>query len=147
MATVMATATGSEREVLESWLDFHRGVVVRKVAGLTMSSARARLVPSPTTLAGLLRHLAVTEQEWFQQVLSGQPARREEAPKEPRHSWVVGEDDTVADLVAAYAEECQRSRAAAAAHELDDAVRPPTQRFTLPVTDGRAVLDQPLLNW
>lgn len=125
MATVMATATGSEREVFESWLDFHRGVVVRKVAGLRMSSARAGLVPSQTTLAGLLRHLTVTEREWFQQVLSGKPARRSDSPKEPGHSWVVGEDDTVAELIAAYAEECQRSRAAATAHELDDAVPHP----------------------
>ncbi len=90
----MATGTASEREVLESWLDFHRGVAVRKVADLTMSSAQTRLVRSQTTLAGLLHHLAVTEREWFQQILSGQPARPDEAPEDPDTSWVVGEDDT-----------------------------------------------------
>jgi len=69
----MATGTASEREVLESWLDFHRGVAVRKVADLTMSNAQTRLVPSQSTLAGLLHHLAATEHEWFQEVL---PANR-----------------------------------------------------------------------
>jgi hypothetical protein len=118
----MATGTASEREVLESWLDCHRGVVVRKVADLTTSTARTGLVPSQTTLAGLLRHMAVTEREWFQQVLSGRPAQPGEAPGDPDTSWVVGEDDTVADLVAAYEQECQRSRSAAAARELEDAV-------------------------
>lgn len=121
----MATGTASEREVLESWLDFHRGVAVRKVADLTMSNAQTRLVPSQSTLAGLLHHLAATEHEWFQEVLSGQPAWPGDAPEEPDTSWVVGEDDTVADLVAAYEQKCQRSRADAAAHELDDAVPHP----------------------
>jgi len=124
-ASPMATGTASEREVLESFLDFHRGVVVRKVADLATSSAQTGLVPSQTTLAGLLRHLAVTEREWFQQVLSGRPARQGEAPEDPDTSWVVGEDDTVADLIAAYEQECQQSRAAAAARELDDAVPHP----------------------
>jgi uncharacterized damage-inducible protein DinB len=121
----VTTGVASEREVLASFLDFHRGVVVRKVADLSISAAHARHVPSDTTLAGLLRHLAVTERQWFQQVLSGHQAPAGEGPDDPDASWSVGAQDTVADLVAAYQLECERSRAAAAAHDLDQAVPHP----------------------
>jgi uncharacterized damage-inducible protein DinB len=121
----VTTGTASEREVLASLLDFHRGVVARKVADLSTSAARARLVPSDTTLAGLLRHLAVTERQWFQQVLSGHPAPAGEGRADPDTSWSLSEQDTVADLVEAYQQECERSRVAAAAHDLDHAVPHP----------------------
>ena len=105
----VTTGTASEREVLASLLDFHRGVVVRKVADLSILAARARLVPSDTTLAGLLSHLAVTERQWFQQVLSGHPAPVGEGRADPDTSWSIGEQDTVADLIEAYRQECERS--------------------------------------
>ncbi len=119
------TGVASERDVLASFLDFHRGVVVRKVTDLSMPVARARLVPSDTTLAGLLRHLAVTERQWFQQVLSDHPAPTGEGAGDPDTSWLLSEEETVTDLVTAYEQECERSRAAAAAYELDHAVPHP----------------------
>ena len=121
----MATATGSEREVLASFLDFHRSVVVRKVADLPLDAAQRRLVPSETTLAGLLRHLAVTEREWFQHVLGGQQDSSSNPEVAPDSSWVLNQHDTVEELVAAYERECECSRASAAAHHLDDAVAHP----------------------
>ena len=45
-------AAGTEREVLEAFLDFHREVLVRKVSGASELAARDRRVPSKTTLAG-----------------------------------------------------------------------------------------------
>jgi len=121
----MATGTGSEREVLEAFLDFHRGVVSRKVADLPAHAAQRRLVSSQTTLAGLLRHLAVTERQWFQHVLAGHSSPPGEGDSDPDSSWVVSEPDSVEELVAAYERECERSRAAATAHQLDHAVAHP----------------------
>ena len=114
-----------EREVLASFLDFHREVLVRKVAGLSLPAARDRLVPSDTTLAGLLRHLAVTERQWFQQVLSGQPAPPGEGADDPDVSWVVTDEDTLGSLVEQYQQECQRSREAAATLDLGHVVPHP----------------------
>ncbi len=121
----MATATGSEREVLEAFLDFHRTVAARKVADLPTAAAQRRLVSSQTTLAGPLRHLAVTERQWFQHVLAGHPSPPGEGDTDPDSSWVVTEHDSVEELVAAYERECKRSRAAATTHQLDDAVAHP----------------------
>ncbi len=60
-SSAITTGVGSEREILESFLDFHRAAVVGKVADLPKSAARTRLVPSQTTLAGLLHHLTTVE--------------------------------------------------------------------------------------
>ncbi len=51
-------STGSEREVLETFLDMYRDIVVRTVTGVSTEAALRRLVPSATTLAGLVKHLA-----------------------------------------------------------------------------------------
>lgn len=117
--------TASEREILDSWLDFHRNVVVGKVADLSADDAGRRHVPSQTTLAGLLRHLAVSEREWFQQTVAGAPPAPGEAPGDPDTSWDVDGDEGLQALVQAYQDECARSRAAVAGHDLDEVVRHP----------------------
>jgi uncharacterized damage-inducible protein DinB len=125
----MLVTTGSEREILDAWLDFHRAVVVGKVTGVEAAAASQRHVPSQTTLAGLLKHMAVTEREWFQQTLAGRPPEPGEAPGDPDTSWDIDEnaDDgpDLPALVQAYEAECARSRAVTAEHELDDVVRHP----------------------
>jgi uncharacterized damage-inducible protein DinB len=118
----MTVTTGSEREVLEAWLDFHRDVVVRKVADLDLAAAAARHVPSETTLAGLLRHLVKAEREWFQEVLLGIPPLPGQGPHDADTSWHIRDEDTIPALVEAYQQECARSRAVAAEVELDAVV-------------------------
>jgi hypothetical protein len=105
-----------EREVLGEFLDFQRGLLVRKVSGLREEEARRRLVPSETTLAGLPWHLAAVEDNWFGRVLA-----REAPPREGEDdTWAVPADVPVAELVAAYERACARSREIAAAYALDD---------------------------
>ena len=69
-------AAGTERVVLEAFLDFHRDVLVRKVSGVSELEARHRRVPSKTTLAGLVKHMTGVERGWFQRVLAGGPRPR-----------------------------------------------------------------------
>ena len=65
--------TGDERAVLDSFLDFHRAVLLRKLRGLSDADARRRLVPSATTLAGLVKHLTMVERNWFPTLLAPEP--------------------------------------------------------------------------
>ncbi|WIX98941.1 DinB family protein [Amycolatopsis mongoliensis] len=116
-------AAGGEREVLETFLDLYRGIVVRKVAGLSAEAACRRLVPSPTTLAGLVRHLASVEREWFLGVLDGRPAA--EAGVRDDDGWTVDAVTDVDDLVADYERACAESRRVAARFALDDTVPMP----------------------
>ncbi|WP_017558345.1 DinB family protein [Nocardiopsis baichengensis] len=128
------SAAGGEREVLEAFLDAMRQAVLDKAAGLSEQDARRRLVPSRTTLAGLLRHLALVEVNWFQHLLGGRPAEELglEGLAEEGATWRLEPGDTVASLSEAYRAACAESRRTAAGFALDDAVpHPDLGRVTL----------------
>ncbi|MFF3869587.1 DinB family protein [Micromonospora sp. NPDC001898] len=118
--------TGDERAVLESFLDFHRATVTRKLRGLSDADARRRLVPSLTTLAGLVKHLTLVERNWFPYLLAPEPG---DVPptteEEAAASFTLDDADTVQSLLAGYERACARSRAVAARFDLDHVVPHP----------------------
>ena len=118
-------ATGSEREVLEAFLDFHRGVVVRKLRGVSEADARRRLVPSETTLVGIVRHLAGVESDWFRRRLDGQPIERLTGSGDNDESWAVSDDETVEGVITRYQWACDQSREVASRYALEDSVPHP----------------------
>ncbi|MGK5742086.1 DinB family protein [Micromonospora sp. URMC 103] len=125
LAPVLAR-TGDERAVLEAFLDFHRSVVLRKVRGLSDTDASRRLVPSATTLAGLVKHLTMVEHNWFPVLLEpgpGEVFRTGEADGDA--SFTVTAEDTVDGLVADYERACARSREVARRYDLDHVVPQP----------------------
>jgi len=84
-------AVAPERETLEGFLEYHRKVISGKLRGLSEEDARRRLVPSLTTMLGLVSHAAAVERNWFQHYLGGKP--REEITGNSRGdapSWDVG---------------------------------------------------------
>jgi uncharacterized damage-inducible protein DinB len=66
-------AVAGERETLEGFLEYHRKALSGKLRGLSEEDARRRLVPSLTTMLGLVRHAAAVERNWFQHYLGGKP--------------------------------------------------------------------------
>ena len=69
---------GGERELLQGFLDFHRGTLLWKTSGLTGEQlVRASTEPSTMSLLGLIRHLAEVERYWFQMCLAGRPLQLE----------------------------------------------------------------------
>ncbi|SBT45395.1 DinB family protein [Micromonospora auratinigra] len=118
--------TGDERAVLESFLDFHRATVLRKARGLPHSDASRRLVPSLTTLAGLLKHLALIERNWFPVLFTPQPGDVYlTSGADAEASFALAPEETVDGLAAAYEAACARSRAVAARFDLDHVVPHP----------------------
>lgn len=109
---------GDERTVLEGFLEQYRAIVVRKVSGIDDETARSALVPSGTTLSGLVRHLRWMEEAWFVEVLAGGP-RPQWRDTDPQRQFAPG-TEPMAELVRDYQDTCERSRRIAAAHELDD---------------------------
>jgi hypothetical protein len=122
-------AVADERTTLETFLDHYRAVVVAKARGVSEEDARRRLVPSATTLAGLLKHLQRVEASWFLHRLDQQPEAA--VPQlawlgdEPDGDFQLRPDDTVASLVTAYEAQCERSRETAARYHLDQVVPHP----------------------
>ncbi|HJP73423.1 MAG TPA: DinB family protein [Pseudonocardiaceae bacterium] len=122
-----AIATGSERQVLDEFLNYYRQIIKRKVHGVAEDKARQRLVGSLTTLAGLLKHLAAVEREWFQHTLGQLSAEQIGAifDGQADAGWQVAEDETVPGLIAEYEQACARSREIAAQFDLDHQVPHP----------------------
>ena len=90
----------------------------RKAAGLSAEEAQRSFVPSATTIAGLLKHLAIVEYIWFEQILAQQPSPL----PDPDATYAVGAEESVEELIAAYDAACARSREIAAKFELDHLV-------------------------
>ena len=60
--------TGSERVMLQAFLDWHRATLLYKCQGLTGEQLAERSVPpSDLSLLGLVRHMTRVERAWFRQ--------------------------------------------------------------------------------
>ncbi|HJP80685.1 MAG TPA: DinB family protein [Pseudonocardiaceae bacterium] len=113
-------STGPEREQLELGLDRNRAELINTVRGLPEAAARRRLVPSLTTPIGLIKHAAVAERIWFQHVLAGLPENECDGGTTPGDpSFIVGDTETVAGVIAEFERASRRSRAIAAEFDLD----------------------------
>lgn len=113
------STTEGERAQLDRFLDEARAEVVATLTGLSEAEARERLVPSLTTLLGLVTHLTFVEQVWFQVVLAGRSRAELGLPAAVDPSFVPAPQDTVATVLAEYARTCARSRETVAAYDLD----------------------------
>ncbi len=123
---------GTERETLAGLLDFLRATVINKVAGLTDEQAfRAPLPPSTLTPGGVVKHLAGTERFWFSIDFAGADLPWPWPEDDPHGNFPIAPGDTLARIVAEYAEECQRSRRAIADAGLDDLARGKDMHFNL----------------
>lgn len=119
---------GDERETLCAFLDYQRQTLLMKVAGLSDKEAGQQLLLTPTSLMGLVRHLAEVERWWFRITFAGEPIGLRYCGDDPERDWNVVPGDSLADAVAAYEEECEASRAVVAtASSLDDVAQATTR--------------------
>ncbi len=83
-----------ERETLLEFLDYLRESVILKVEDLDEDSARRSMVPTGTSLLGLVKHLTGVEVAWFQFAFAGLD------PQIPPEA--IESNDTVATAVLSY---------------------------------------------
>ena len=115
-----------ERATLEAFLDDYRDIMVRKVSGLSDDDARRTLVPSPTTVGGLVKHLRWAEYGWFEQLLQ---EHSDDNRRAHERSWEFDfrPEESLPTLLAEYQTQCDESRRIAAQYPLDHEV--PHRRF------------------
>ena len=106
----------------EVFLDEHRAALQACLDGLTEEQARRRLVPSETTLLGLVKHATFVEKVWFDEAISRRTRAEIGIPATPDESFTLEEADTVATVQRAHREACESSRRAASPLGLDDLV-------------------------
>jgi hypothetical protein len=110
------------RAQLDGFVDHHRRALHDCLEGLTEEEVRRRLVPSLTTLLGLVKHATFVEQVWFDEAFTGRTRAEIGIPETVDESFAVTDDDTISSVQARYAAACAASRAAASAYDLDDVV-------------------------
>jgi len=110
------------RTQFEVFLDEHRRELNRCLDGLTEEQARRSLVPSRTTLLGLVKHAAFVEKVWFDEAVTGRSRAEIGIPATPDESFILHDDDTIATVQRAHREACRASRRATSSLELDDIV-------------------------
>ena len=117
-----AVWTNDLRTRLEELLDEYRSSLHDCLDGLSDDEARQRLVPSKTTLLGLLKHVTYVEGVWFDQAISGRSYAEIGISTTPDRSFTLGDADTIASIREAHRSRCEESRRNLAVLTLDAVV-------------------------
>lgn len=106
-------------------LDWYREGVLLKVDGMDQGAATTSPLRSGTTVAGLVKHLALVEDSWFTDRLAerGEPEPWVSAPfgQDPDWEFHSANEQPLAEVVDLYRQACERSRAVAGGLHLDHA--------------------------
>ena len=81
--------TADLRSRFDALLDEYRASLHDSLDGLTEEEARLRLVPSKTTLLGLVKHVTYVEGVWFDQAISGRAYADIGIPTTPAQSFTL----------------------------------------------------------
>jgi hypothetical protein len=106
----------------EAFLDEHRGALNTCLDGMTEEQVRRSLLPSRTTLLGLVKHATFVEKVWFDEAVTCRPRSEIGIPATPDESFMLDDDDTIATIQRAHREACAASRRATSTLGLDDRV-------------------------
>lgn len=119
-------------EQLPVFIDQHRDILVLMLDGLTEQEARASLVPSRTTLLGLVKHATFVERVWFAEAATGKTRAELGIVSGPDESFILDPSDTITSVLSGYEAAVEQSRAAVAGLSLTDEL-PGNRRGPLPL--------------
>jgi hypothetical protein len=111
--------TDAVRRRLDELLDEYRERLLASLDGLSEEEARRNLVPSRTTLLGLLKHVTYVEGIWFDQAVTGRTTAEIGIASTPDRSFVLGTGDTIEVIRRAYRRAIEASRVALVTLEFD----------------------------
>jgi Protein of unknown function (DUF664) len=110
------------RGQFEAFIDEHRRALNRCLDGLTEEQARRSLVPSRTTLLGLVKHATFLEKVWFDEAFTGRSRAEIGIPALSDESFILQDSDTIATVQQAHRAACESSRRATSSLGPDDKV-------------------------
>lgn len=95
---------------MDELIDEYRVALHDSLNGLTEEEARRRLVPSKTTLLGLVKHASFVEGVWFDQAITGRSSADIGIAATVDGSFKLRSTDTIAFVQAEYRERWATSR-------------------------------------
>lgn len=111
----------ADETALLTWLvDRQRAEITELLDDLTDAEARASLVPSLTTVLGLVKHATFVEKVWFHHRVAGRSREEVGIPETVDESFLLTDEDTVDSVRDAYVGACEHSRSVAAGRDLDE---------------------------
>ena len=111
-----------DRAQLEAFVEDYRSALESTLDGLTDEQARRRLVPSATTLLGLVKHVTWMQRIWFEECVGGRSRRELGLVQNPEESFRLTDEDSVVSVTTAHRQACATARAAVADLSLDAVV-------------------------
>lgn len=109
------THAPDEHTALTEFLDVCRAVLMRKAWNLDHEQLHTALPPSTLTIGGLLQHLALVEDDWFDHIFAGRTEREPwaSAPWDHDRDWemTTASNNSPEELLEIYTDACNRSRA------------------------------------
>src|SRR3954449_10708336 len=106
---------GTEVAVLRGFLDYQRDTLRLKCSGLSQGQLAQPLPPSDMTLGGMMKHLAIVDQSWFEDDFAGRglmpPFDTVDWDADPDWEWHTAQDDTPEQLFALFDDACRRADA------------------------------------
>jgi uncharacterized damage-inducible protein DinB len=123
--------TGDERAMLDGFLDFQRSTIAVKASGLSDADAARSLLPSLTTVTGLVQHLADVERSWFLEDMLGLPIHTRYSEDDPDGEFRVDETTSLQDALDDYERACNEARQATARLPLEQLTTSRDGRFSL----------------
>lgn len=111
------------KELLAGYLDYYRATILHKLDGMSEEDLRSSRLPSGWTPLGLLRHLTFVELRWLRWGFLAEAVDEPWGDEGPGGVWALAPGETTGQVIAAFQEQCARSREIVAAAGLDDVVR------------------------
>ena len=109
-ARVFADRTLDGTEQLAVFVEAQRTMLRATLDGLSEDEVRARLVPSATTLLGLVKHATFLQVVWYQEAVTGTPRTELGQPEAVDDSFALQPTDTIASVLADYDQACAVAR-------------------------------------
>jgi uncharacterized damage-inducible protein DinB len=94
--------TGDEKTMLVAFLDQNRAIMLWKLDGLDEEQARRQILPSATSMLGLVKHLAWVERWWFVDYIGGGEPDYPWSDEDPDADWRIEDHETIASISQLY---------------------------------------------
>lgn len=121
-------SSGPPKEMASGFLDLLRETLLWKTGGLTREQLAAPATPSTMSLLGMLKHIALVERYWFQQVLAGRDVTYPWTKEDPDAEWRIEPGDTYESVCGLYGGEIEQSRRIVREMAWDDLAKEPRGR-------------------